>query len=195
MFESPHRFVTIGRWRNKACACHSVETPRGVNGHCCCRGGDQTNVNPGSTFDISDDGTLLSVDARRAIIPRLGRDSRGPIRNGGRIGTVNTEGRGNTGRQARGMFISEGVAVHGYFLFLLLENIGGTKGGVGERRADGRTGVGTRTKRRLLIRGQWCLDDLCLDDTQNLPDLTSNRGDDHGNFIEEIASIARASQV
>jgi hypothetical protein len=40
---------------------------------------------------------------------------------------VDTEGRRNIGRQVRGMRISEGVAVRGHFLFLLLEDIGGTE--------------------------------------------------------------------
>lgn len=92
------------------------------------------------------------------------------------------------------MFISEGVTVDRHFLFLL-KDIGGTEGGVGERRADRRARDRGGTKRRLLTRGGRCLYDLCLDDTQNLPDLTTNRGDYHGDLVEEITSITRASQV
>jgi len=93
------------------------------------------------------------------------------------------------------MLISEGVRADGHFLFLLLEDIGGTEGSIGERRTDGRTRVGTGTERRLLTGRRWCLDDLCLDDTQYLPDLTTNGGDDHGNLVEEITSVTGASQV
>jgi hypothetical protein len=48
---------------------------------------------------------------------------------------------------------------------------------------------------KIVARRRRCLDDLCLDDTQNLPDLSTNWGDDHGNFVEEITSITCASQV
>jgi len=92
------------------------------------------------------------------------------------------------------MFISEGVGVDGNFLFLL-DDIGGTEGSVGERRADGRTRVGTGTERSLLTGRRWCLYDLCLDDTQNLPNLTTNGGDDHGNLVEEITSVTCVGQV
>jgi hypothetical protein len=93
------------------------------------------------------------------------------------------------------MLIGEGVGVGGHFLFLRFEDIGGTEGSIGKRRADGRTRVGTGTQRRLLTGRRWCLDDLCLDDTQNLPDLTTNRGNDHGNLVEEITTITCASQA
>jgi len=194
LLESPSRFVASGGWRNEACAGQSVEIPWRVGGHWCNHGSDQANVNPGSTPDVSNDGTRLSVDARRAIVPWLGRGSGGPIRGGRRVGSVDAEGGRNTGRQVRGILVSEGVTTDGHVLFLL-ENIGGTKGGVGERRADRRAGIGIGAKRGLLTGRQWGLNDLCLDDTQNLPDLTTDGGYDHGNLVEEITSITCASQV
>ena len=39
------------------------------------------------------------------------------------------------------------------------------------------------------------MDDLCLDYTQNLSDLTTNGGDDHRYLVKEITSITCASQV
>jgi hypothetical protein len=108
---------------------------------------------------------------------------------------VDAEGRRNTGRQVRGIVVGEGVTTDGHILFLFLKNIGGTEGGVGERRANRRAGSGTGTKSGLLTGGQWGLDDLCLDDTQNLPNLTTNGSDNHGNLVEEITSITCVSQV
>ena len=95
----------------------------------------------------------------------------------------------------RGVLVVEGVTVYGYFLFLLLEDIGGTEGGAGKGGTDRRTRVRVGTKGRLLTGRGWCLDDLCLDDTKNLPDLTTNRGDNHRNLVEEVTSITCASQV
>ena len=195
LFESPRSFVASGGWRNEACAGQSVEIPWRVDGHWCNHGSDQANVNPSSTFDISNDGIRLSVDARRAIVPWLGRGGGGPIRDGGCVGAVYAEGGRNARRQARSILVSEGVTTDGHFLVFFLENIGGTEGSVGERRADRRAGAGAGTKRGLLTRRRWSLNDLCLDDTQNLPDLTTNGGDDHGNLVEEITAITCASQV
>jgi len=92
------------------------------------------------------------------------------------------------------MLIGKGISVDGHFLFLL-ENIGGTEGGIGERRTDRRARIGTGTKRRLLAGRRWCLDDLCFDNTQHLSDLTTNGGDDHGNLVKEVTSTTCASQV
>ena len=195
LLESPRSFVASGGRRNEARAGQSVETSWHVDGHWCNHGSEQPNVNPGSTFDISNDGTRLSVDACRAIIPRLGRSRGGPIRDGRHVRTVGTEGGRNTGRQVRSILVSERVTAGGHFLFLFLDNIGGTEGGVGERRADRRAGIGVGTERGLLTGRRWGLNDLCLDDTQNLPDLTTNGRNDHGNLVEEITSIACASQV
>lgn len=195
LLESPRSFVTSGGRRNEARTGQSVETSWRVDGHWCNHGSEQPNVNPGSTFDISNDGTRLSVDACRAIIPWLGRGRGGPIRDGRRSRTVGTEGGRNTGRQVGGVLVSERITAGGHFLFLFLENIGGTEGGVGERRADRRAGIGVGTERGLLTGRQWGLDDLCLDNTQNLPDLTTNGGNDHGNLVKEITSIACASQI
>jgi hypothetical protein len=95
----------------------------------------------------------------------------------------------------RGILISEGVTVDRDFLFLFLEDVGGTEGGTGERRADGRAGTGVGTERRWLAGRRWSLNNLCLDDAQNLPDLTTNRGDDHRNLVEEITSITCIGQA
>jgi hypothetical protein len=90
------------------------------------------------------------------------------------------------------MFIREGVAVDGHFLFLLLKDIGWAEGGIGERRTDRRTRVGTGTKGGLLTGGRRGLYDLRLDDAQNLSDLAAYWGDYHGNFVEEVTSVTRA---
>ena len=61
------------------------------------------------------------------------------------------------------MFITEGVAVRDHSLFLLLEDICGTEGGVGEGKADGRARASAGTNGGLLARRLRCLDDLRLD--------------------------------
>ena len=93
------------------------------------------------------------------------------------------------------MLVGEGVAADGHFLFLLPEDISRAKRGIGKGRANRRTRGGTRTKRGLLAGGRWCLYNLCLDDAQNLPNLTADWGDDHGNLVEEVTSDACAGQV
>lgn len=108
---------------------------------------------------------------------------------------MDAKGGRNARRQAGGVLIGEGITIDGHFLFILLEDIGRTKGGVGEGRANRGTRGGTGTKGRLLAGRRWCLDNLCLDDAQDLPNLTTNRGNDHRNLVEEVTAVARTGQV